>query len=132
MIPPPPAELQGREIKIKFTSILAQAQRAVGIAKIDRVIAMAGNLASLGRMDAMDNLDVDEIVRETSDLEGAPSKVILDKDVVASVREERAKQQQQAMALQAGAMGAKATKDLATAPMGEGSALDGLMKGMPK
>lgn len=132
LIPPPPAELQGREIKIKFTSILAQAQKAVGIAKIDRVIAMAGNLASMGRLDAMDNLDVDEIVRETSDLEGAPSKVILDKDVVASVREERAKQQQQAMALQAGAMGAKATKDLATAPMGEGSALDGLMKGMPK
>jgi hypothetical protein len=119
------------EVKIEYTSILAQAQRALGVTKIERVLGLAGSIAPL--MPAiMDNFDADEIARVLNDLEGAPAKIILDKQIVADNREARQQQQQQMMAIEAANSAADSTKKLADSPMGTGSALDGLMQGMPK
>lgn len=118
MLPEPPPELEEMVLKIEFTSMLAQAQRAVGIDKINKVIMMAGSLAQIGRVDALDNIDADEIVRETQDMEGAPSKIILESEVVAKIREDRQKQQNQMMAMQAANSAADTANKLGGAPVG--------------
>lgn len=41
-LPPPPPELEGMDLQVDFISPLAQAQRAVGTAAIDRVVGIQG------------------------------------------------------------------------------------------
>lgn len=127
MIPEPPEDL---EVNIEFTSILAQAQKAIGIQKIDSLILRAGNLAQLGRPDAWDNIDIDEAIRESAEMDGAPAKIIVDKAIVEKVRAERQKQQNQAIAMQAANSAADTTNKLGSTPMGTGSALDGIVAGV--
>lgn len=118
LIPEPPEEMDGITLKIEFTSGLAQAQKAVGIDKINKVIMMAGSLAQIGKLEALDNLDGDEIIRETQDMEGASAKIVLDAEMVAKIRADRMKQQNQAMAMQAANSGADTAQKLAGATVG--------------
>lgn len=124
LLPEPPEGIEGQEIKVQYISILAQAQRAMGIEQINQTIGIVGNMAGLGRTDAWDNIDVDEVVREVNDLGGAPAKIILSKEQVAQLREARAQQQNQMLAMQAANSAADTGKKLADSPVGTGSMLD--------
>ena len=69
LIPEPPASLSGAPIKVVYVSILAQAMRALGIQNINRVIGFVTQYASISpeaAMQALDNCDVDEQVREVN------------------------------------------------------------------
>lgn len=91
----PPEEIAGSEIKIEYTSMLAQAQKMIGIQSMERAIGFAG---TLGQVDpeALDNLDGDDMMREAWPLIGAAPTTLRSKDEVAKEREARAKQQEQA------------------------------------
>lgn len=93
MLPPVPDELQGREIKIKFTSVLAQAQRMIGLAGIERAVGFAGNLAG-SVPTILDNIDFDDLVREYWERVGVPAKTLRSIDDVQSDRQARAQQEQ--------------------------------------
>lgn len=47
LIPEPPEELQGVDLKVEFISILAQAQKSVGVAAQDRFLQSVGALAQV-------------------------------------------------------------------------------------
>lgn len=127
MIPPPPPEIEGIDIKIEYTSILAQAQQAVGITKIERVIGIAERM--VGYIPSVkDILDADQILREVSEMEGAPAKILLDKAILQKKREAEAQQQQQMMQMQSVPGMAKAAKDASQAELGKNSALDRLIE----
>lgn len=95
LVPPPPPSVEGRDIKVEFVSLLAQAQKAAGIATIERTLGMAGLLAGMGRVDALDKIDPDAILDETNEIAGAPPNILLSADAVAQIRQQRAEQQQQ-------------------------------------
>lgn len=114
------------DIKIKYTSLLAQAQSSAGVSKIEKVFSFAGMFAQ-AFPDILDVLDYDFAIRDIADMEGAPSSIVRHPDVVDKIRQDRIDQQNRMVAMQAAETGAKATKDLATAPVGSGSALDGIM-----
>ena len=62
ILPPPPPEIQGRELNIEFISTLAQAQRAVAAAGSDRLLGTVTTLAQLWpevrhKIDAMQVID---------------------------------------------------------------------------
>lgn len=104
LLPPPPQELQGQELKVEFVSILHQAQRMAGIGAIERTIGFAGNLAA-ARPDVLDNVDFDAAVREHGTLTGMPAKLLVDADRVAQMRAAREQAQaQQAQAQQLAAV----------------------------
>jgi hypothetical protein len=106
----PPPELNGQELDIEFISTLAQAQRAVGVTSIDR---MLGTIASISQIkpEVLDKLDADQTIDLYADALGIdPSMIVADKDV-AIIRAGR--QQAQQMAQMAAA--APAVKDYATA-----------------
>jgi len=116
LLPPPPEEMQGAEIKVQYISVLAQMQRSIGSQTIEKVLAFVGGIAQLAP-EAIDIVNWDETVRQVSEMEGAPSKIINDPVIVDQIREARAKQQQQQMALESAEPVTKSVKNLADAGM---------------
>jgi hypothetical protein len=120
IMPQPPQELQGADLKIEFVSTLAQAQKAVGLASFDRLLGTVA-LVSQSKQDpgVWDKIDTDEVIDKYADMLAIDPSVLLADDKIAIIRDQRAKQQAAAqLAATAPAM-AKAGKDMSetsTAP----------------
>ncbi len=97
ILPPPPRELEGMEIKVEFISVLAQAQRAVASQGVDRLLGTVGQLAGL-KPEILDKIDFDQVIDDYGDMYGVNPKIIIPDDAVAAVREQRAQAAQQAQA----------------------------------
>lgn len=91
LVPPPPQELQGIELSVQFVSTLAQAQRAVGLQSVDRLIGTIGSIAQF-KPSVLDKLDEDQIVDAYADMLGVDPNLIVADDRVAVIRQERQKQ----------------------------------------
>ena len=112
---PTPEALNGVELNVEFVSMLAQAQRAVGVNAVDRLVQTVGTIATFQAKaglppSAMDKLNTDAIIDAYSDMLGADPDFIVANDDVAIIREERAKAQQAAQAAAAVPEAAKAAK----------------------
>lgn len=109
LIPPPPPEIQGQEVRVEFISILAQAQKLVGTTAVERLAGFAGTVSQV-RPDVLDNLDVDQMIDKYADMLGVPPSMLRPEDKVAEVRAEKQKAQQaekQGQAMMAATQGAK-------------------------
>jgi len=92
ILPEPPQELQGMDLKVQFISTLAQAQRAVAIQGIERMAGFVGNLVAVYPSVA-DKFDADQAVDEYADATGVPAGVVKSDDAVQKVRDAKAKDQ---------------------------------------
>lgn len=126
----PPPELSGANLKVRFVSTLAQAQRAIATEGIDKLTGFIAGLAKAGFSTALDTLNVDETVQKYRRALGAEPSLLQSAAVVAQVRQEhqqaQAQQQKLAMASQAaGALqqGAQGAATLAQAPGSNGQSL---------
>lgn len=124
LIPEPPDGIEGEDIKIQYISILSQAQRAMGVQDIERTLGFVITASQVYGPNAADNFDIDEAIKEVSDLNGSPAKLIVAKERIQQAREARAQQQNQAIAMQAGATMADSASKLGKTPAGQGSVLD--------
>jgi hypothetical protein len=129
IVPPPPEELAGNELNIEFTSILAQAQRAVSTNSIDRFTMALGQVAA-AKPDVLDKFDADKWVDIYSDSLGVDPELIIGDDKVAIVRKDRAAQAQAAMAAQTAQVGADAANKLGNTPTQGKNALTDIMSGL--
>lgn len=126
LLPTPPEELAGVTLNVQYISIMAQAQKAVGIAAIERFAGFVNQIAQTAP-DILDSVDDQELIEQYADATGVPPKILRAPEAVAQIRQARAQaQQQQAQAEQAPQM-AKAAKDLSQAPTDNNSALAGLL-----
>lgn len=128
-LPPPPEELIGIELSVEFVSILAQAQKAVGITAIQQFVTDLLTVAQ-SRPDVLDNVDFDAWVRRTAHMRGIDNDVLVPDIAVQRLREARAQaeaaREQMALAReQAGAV-----KDLAAAPVNQDNALAAVMRNL--
>lgn len=129
ILPPPPKELQGQELKVEYISMLAQAQKAISTGSIERLVGFVGNI-SAGKPEILDKVDLDEAVDQYADMLGAPPSIIVPDDQVKEIRDGRAQaMQQQAQAEQASMVapalqqGAQAAKVLSETDAGNGQSL---------
>lgn len=136
MMPPPPAEIRGREIKFNYVSVLARAQRMVNLTSVDQWVAGVQQLAATDPS-ATDIINTDEISLGKADMLTIPGKMIVPPQIIAAKRKQRAEQAAQQAKLQAlkigaeaAAAGGKAVKSLANSPMNEDSALQGVLAGV--
>ena len=99
MLPDPPPELAGQAINIEYISIIAQAQKLVRTAGIERLAGFIGNLAG-AVPGVLDKFNSDTAVDAYADMLGVPPNVINSNDAVKAIRDAKAKAaaQQQAMA----------------------------------
>lgn len=99
LIPPPPEEMQGQELKVEYISILAQAQKLVGISSVDRLIGFVGQLAAIPQWaDAVHKIDPMQVVDEYAEMLGTSPRITRsDEDVEAILADLQEQQQIQAM-----------------------------------
>ena len=138
VLPPPPTEIQGMELKIQYISVLAQAQKMVGITAVDQWSAGVVNDAAIDPT-ALDIINFDEKNRAKADMLGVPAKIINTPEEVAARRKARGKaaaeadaQKKMLLLAEGAAKGAGAVKSMADSPMGQNSALDATLGIMQK
>jgi hypothetical protein len=99
-IPPAPEALANEPVRIEYTSILAQAMKAAGLSSIERTAAFVTNMAA-AYPEALDNFDPDAAVEDYAERAGAPARMLRGEEQRTEIRQGRAQQQQQQMALAA-------------------------------
>ena len=111
LLPPIPQVLaiKGSHIKVEYVSMLAEAQKAVSTAAIERLAAFVGNITAVDPH-AIDNIDTDEAIDTYADLLGVDPKILRSAAKVQAIRDAKMKavqQQQQMQQTMAGVQGAQ-------------------------
>lgn len=95
ILPPPPPELNMQQLNIKFVSMLAQAQRAIGTNSIDRYVGSLGAVAQF-KPDVLDKFDSDAWADAYAEMLGVDPTMIVPSKDAALVRDNRAQMQARA------------------------------------
>ena len=100
MLPPCPPELSGRHLKVEFVSLLAQAQKLVGISATDQYLALTLKAASAWP-EALDSVDVDNLLDNYAQSLGLPANLTRPREERARMRagREEARQAEQQLEL---------------------------------
>ncbi|WP_105607826.1 portal protein [Cronobacter sakazakii] len=125
MLPEPPEEMQGMPLRIEYISVMAQAQKAIGLSSLERFVGFVGNLAS-AKPEALDKLDVDQAIDNYAVMSGVSPTVVVPQEQAQQTRNDRAQQQQQAMALQTGMAAVQGAKTLSEAKTADPNLLTAL------
>ena len=129
LLPPPPREIQGMEMRVEYISIMAQAQKLLGTTGVERLVSFVGGIAALDPT-VLDNLDIDEIINQYANMLGVPPQSVRPKEVTAAIRKARATAQAQQQQLMAQAEQAKTAKTLSQADTEGNNALTMMQRGM--
>lgn len=128
-VPPPPPELHGQPLKVEYISVMAQAQKLVGTASMERVAAYAGNLSQFDQ-GVLDKFNAPAAFEEYANMHGVSPNTIRSDEEVARIQENRAQKEQAKAAIEAApALGnvATAAKTLSETDVSDVSALTRLM-----
>ncbi len=109
-LPDVPEVLRDKTYTVQYTSIMAQAQRMIGIGAIERTASFVAQLAQADPT-VLDVFDSVQAVREHGDSTGIPPKVLRSPEDVQAIQADRAKQQAQQQAAQNAPGIASALKD---------------------
>lgn len=129
ILPPPPPELQEKQLKVEFISPLAQAQKMIGLGSLDRLLGTVGNLAA-GTQDiaVWDKIDIDEAIDRYADMLGTDPVIVRSDDKVAEIRANRAQAQQAQAKMVAAQTAASTAKDLSAADTSKPNALTDILR----
>jgi hypothetical protein len=127
LFPPPPQELQGVDLKVEYVSIMAQSQKLVGIAGIERFASFATQVAQVSP-ESLDKVDVDQMLDVYSDITSVHPSIIRTDEAVEQIRAQRAKAQQAQQAAEMAAQGTAAVKNLSQSDMEGDNALTRMLQ----
>lgn len=122
MIPDAPEELQGVPLKVEYVSIMAQAQKMVGMSGLERFTGYVGSLYKVNP-EILDKVDMDNAVDEYGDMTGVSPRIIRTDEqagVIRATRREEARAAVQAEQLKGMT---EAARNLAGADMSGDNAL---------
>jgi hypothetical protein len=122
MIPPAPPELQGVDLKVEYISIMAQAQKLVGVVGQDRFLQTMVPLAEQFP-EVRHKIDVMRIVDNYGDMLGLDPRTIIPTDQARASVAAQAQREQQLQDAQQAEMISKAAKNAGTTPMDGDTAL---------
>ncbi len=126
ILPPAPEELAGSELRVKYISTLAMAQRAVATQSIDRLAAFTGNLLQLGFQGAGKKFDANQAIDEYAQAIGSPPSLVVPDDVVQQQEAAESQKQELADTLAMGQQAANAAKMASDAKTGDKNVLTDL------
>ena len=127
LVPPAPEELQGEDLKVEYVSIMAQAQKLVGIGAVERFTTYVGQVAA-AYPQIVDKVNGDELVDVYSNLVSLPSGIVRSDDEVAEMRSAREAAQQKQVQVEQMAQQATMAKDLSQAKIEDDNGLGALIK----
>jgi hypothetical protein len=130
ILPPPPPEIQGADLKTEFIGMLSQAQRAVSMGSVDRLIGAVASIAAAKQDPSVwDKIDTDKAVDKAATYLGVDPEIVRGEDEVAEIRAARAQQMAAAQKQAEAAQAAATAKDLAAADMTTDNALTNVVQG---
>ena len=118
LFPPIPPEMQSG-FTPQYVSTLAEAQKSVDTAGIERLFGFVGSIAG-AKPEVLDLMNQDEAVEEYADMLGVTPKLLNPPDKVAQIRDARAKAQQQQAAVQNGLAMTQGAQNLSQVDVGGG------------
>ncbi|MGE4471075.1 MAG: portal protein [Desulfovibrio sp.] len=129
LIPPPPPELAGQDLKVEYIDILTQAQKLLGITANSQLAGYVGSLAALFP-EVRHKFNALEAVDDYADRLGVPPKLVRSDTEVKKLLQQE--QQAQAQAQQAAMLerAAQGAETLSNADMGGNNALTALVGAM--
>lgn len=128
LIPEPPEELQGQDLKVEFVSIMAQAQKLMGASNVERMVGFALNISQQTQDPShLDKLDLDQAMDLYGDILSVPASLIRSDETVDAMRQQRAQAQQAQVQAQQAKDQAMALKNLSETDTTKDSALTDLV-----
>ncbi len=132
MLPPCPPELAGRRLRVEFVSLLAQAQKLVGINAADQYMALTLK-ASSAWPEALDTLNVDHLLDNYAESLGLPVSLTRSPEERQQLRAARADAAQTQALTEALGKGVDMVRQLSQSPLSspdgkQGSVLDGITR----
>lgn len=121
-LPPPPEELSGVELRVEYTSPMAQAQKILSTRGIERHLSLVGNLAAVAP-EVLDVVDFDKAARLYGSALNLQTGILRTEEQVAQIRAKRAKAQAQAQAMAKSQAVAEGAKTLSEVDMDGNSAM---------
>lgn len=125
LLPPPPDVMSGMPLRIEYISVMAQAQKSIGLSSLERFVGFVGNV-SQANPSALDKLNIDNAIDSYAEMSGVSPTVVVPDEEMQQAREARAQQQQQQQAMQMGMAAAQATKTLSDAKTADPNVLSAL------
>lgn len=125
LLPQPPDVLQGMPLRIEYISVMAQAQKSIGLSSLSSTVGFIGQLAQ-AKPEALDKLNVDQAIDAFAEMSGVSPTVIVPQEQVEQVREQRAQQQQQQQMVAMGMAAAQGAKTLSEAQTADPNVLTAL------
>lgn len=126
LLPPPPPELSGVDLKVEYISVMAQAQKLITIGSVERFTGYAQSLIAL-RPETADKVDMDQMIDIYGEITSVPPSIIRTDDQVESVRMQREEQFRAQQQAEIQAQRAQTIKTLADAPTDGENALTDLI-----
>ena len=130
VLPPPPPELEGQEIKVELIGLLAQAQRSVSMSGVDRWLGAVGSIAAAKQDPSVwDKVNTDKVADKAAGYLGIDPELIRTEDEVAGMRQARAEQQAAMQKAALAEQASKTAKNLAGSDMSTDNALTNVVRG---
>jgi hypothetical protein len=122
LLPEPPEELQGEDLRVEYISVMASAQKMLGTTGVERLVSFTLGMSE-ALPEALAKLSPRRIVDSYAAMLGTdPQLLKTDEEVEQEVQAQRAAAEQQMMAEQA-TMATQGVKNLANAPISDQNAL---------
>lgn len=128
LLPQPPDVMQGMPLRIEYISVMAQAQKSIGLGSLERFVGFVGGLAQ-AKPEALDKINVDQAIDSYAEMSGVSPTVVVPAEDVQQIREDRQQQIQQQQAMQMGMAAAQGAKTLSEAKTADPSVLSAMAGG---
>lgn len=128
LIPTPPKEIQGADLKVEYISVLAQAQKLTALAGVDRLVSYAGTIAAV-KPEVLDKIDFDQTIDEYADKLGVSPGIVRDDSETLKIRQAREQQIMAMQQAQANREAISASKELSETNTGNKNALTDILGG---
>ena len=128
LLPQPPDVMQGMPLRIEYISVMAQAQKSIGLGSLERFVGFVGGLAQ-AKPEALDKINVDQAIDSYAEMSGVSPTVVVPAEDVQQIREDRQQQIQQQQAMQMGLAAAQGAKTLSEAKTADPSVLSAMAGG---
>ena len=127
-VPEPPPEVAGKPLKVEYESVLAKAQKLIGVAGTERFFSFAGNLLS-AFPNVKDKINADEAIDEYADMMGVSAKILYTDEETGEIRQANAAALAKQQAAAAIPDLAKAAENLSGADLSTDNALSRVLAG---
>jgi hypothetical protein len=119
MLPEIPDELRGIELKIEYISVMAEAQKLIGISGLERFTSYAGQVAQFDPSVLL-KIKSENLIDTYADVVSIPPTILRTDEEVQAIKAAQAKAQQEQMMMEQLKAGAGVAKDLGSIPSESG------------